>query len=103
MFAMPETKPGEAAKPCTGYPLTHFFPETESKGGKPTAGERAALKVCARCPLAARGRCLEEALRFPVEQQYGVVGGTTAAQRRLIIRARRAAEAVETAMTEDAA
>ncbi|WP_424710082.1 WhiB family transcriptional regulator [Kitasatospora acidiphila] len=98
---MPKTvKRGDARKPCADYPLSTFFPDSESKGGKPTAGEAAALRVCGQCPIAARGACLEDALRYPLAEQYGVVGGTTAAQRRLIIRARRAASAVEDVLVE---
>ncbi|WP_327071694.1 WhiB family transcriptional regulator [Kitasatospora sp. NBC_01302] len=87
-------------RPCTDYPADHFFPETETKGGKPSAGEAAALRVCASCPLATRGACLEDALRFKSWDQHGVVGGTTAAQRRLIVRSRRAARTVQAPLAE---
>lgn len=91
MFSMPEKpKRGEPA-PCTTYPVKHFFPVKEARDGQPTAGERAALAVCARCPLTNRNRCLEDALRFRITDQNGVQGGTTAAQRKAIIRTRKAA------------
>ncbi|MDH6122005.1 hypothetical protein ABH930_006403 [Kitasatospora sp. GAS204A] len=99
MSSLPETsKRGEPnRRPCADYPLDQFFPTTESKGGSPSAGEKLALRICATCPLAVRGVCLEEALRFPAYDQHGVAGGTTASQRRSIIRGRRAAQLAEVA------
>lgn len=90
---MPTTPQRGEAKPCTAYPVSHFFPQQESRAGsgQPTAGERAALRVCASCPLALRGQCLESELARPASDQHGVVGGTTASQRRAIIRSRKAA------------
>lgn len=92
MPSLPEIpKRGEPSTPCKRYDLNLFFPDTESPAAtNPNSAERAALKVCARCPLAARRRCLETALVFPIGEQYGVVGGATAAQRRAILRGRQA-------------
>lgn len=94
MFSVPE-KPerGEssALTPCKKYPLKLFFPAQDSPAPtKPNAAERAALNVCAACPLTARRRCLQMALLHPVHEQWGVVGGATAAQRRAILRGRQA-------------
>lgn len=84
---------GAARPPCTSYPIDFFFPTTDSTSiRRPNAPERAALRVCAGCPLAARKACLREALAWPRDKQYGVVGGTTAAQRKAIIRGRLVAE-----------
>jgi hypothetical protein len=90
MFVMPETG-GEAAKPCAGLPLDLFFPKHDGPFyNQPTGPERAALNVCATCPLASRRACLNEALKWPAYHQHGVVGGTTASQRRAIINGRKA-------------
>ncbi len=95
MFAMPKTGPkrGEALpQPCAGLDLNLFFPATESVDlTRPNAAERTALAVCAGCPLAARRLCLEQALTYPISDQFGVVGGATGAQRKALIRGRKAA------------
>lgn len=64
-----------------------MFPleESERPRQEPTAGERRALEVCARCPVLES--CREAVLELPLA--YGVAGGLTAAQRRGI-RAERA-------------
>lgn len=46
------------------------------------AGRRAALNVCADCPV--RTECLEDALSGPRNDDYGIRGGTTSEQRRRI-------------------
>lgn len=95
MFIMPDTvaRSEPNRPPCTSYPIDFFFPTTDSTSiRRPNAPERAALRVCAGCPLAARKACLREALAWPRDKQYGVVGGTTAAQRKAIIRGRLVAE-----------
>ena len=98
MFAMPETGPkrGEALpQPCAGLDLNLFFPTTESVDlTRPNTAEKTALAVCADCPLAARRLCLEQALTYPISDQYGVVGGASAAQRKALIRGRNAARLV---------
>lgn len=92
MPSMPQKSDrGETTRPCRRYDLNLFFPRTESsRAALPNDDEKAALRVCAICPLAQRRRCLDYALTFPTGEQYGVVGGATAAQRRAIIRGRRA-------------
>jgi len=58
-----------------------FHGPADSPDGHPLyAWEKAALTVCARCPVAPA--CLAEALTYPAGEQYGVVGGLTASQRR---------------------
>ncbi|WP_180356615.1 WhiB family transcriptional regulator [Kitasatospora sp. GP30] len=93
---MPENTSSAALTPCAQHPLNFFFP-IEARSGQPTAGERAALRVCATCPIADRRECLERELRLPAYRQYGVVGCTTASQRRSIIRSRKAASKAEVA------
>jgi hypothetical protein len=76
--------------PCTDYEFDVFFPERESSCvDQPTPGEQAALDICAGCPAAARLECLNGALAYPINSQWGVIGGTTAVQRQTILRGRR--------------
>jgi hypothetical protein len=88
---MPSPAKTSAAKPpCTDYEFDVFFPERESSfADRPSPGERAALKICAGCPLASRLECLNGALAYPIKSQWGVIGGTTAVQRQTILRGRR--------------
>jgi len=51
-----------------------------------TAGNERALAVCASCPV--RAECLDAALRLPVADDFGVMGGTVPAERRRMRRAR---------------
>lgn len=91
MPSMPQNgaKRDESSPPCTRYKPELFFPTTDSGDvARPNAREREALKVCAICPLAARRACLTEALRFGIDAQFGVTGGSTAAQRKAILRGR---------------
>lgn len=92
MFIMPEnTEQREPQRPCTKAALQLFFPQHESQHpGHPTRREQRALQVCALCPATARAACLDDALRFQITDQYGIVGGTTSADRKAIIRARTA-------------
>lgn len=77
--------------PCAADPERMFPLEESTRASQdPTAGERAALRVCSGCPVLAR--CREQVLEQPLP--YGVVGGLTAAQRRTV-RARRAGHAGE--------
>ncbi|GAA4866134.1 WhiB family transcriptional regulator [Kitasatospora terrestris] len=80
-----ETAP---AAPCAGADIDAdlFFPAVDGTDHRrPTTCEQRALAVCAECPLARRATCLEDALAYPASEQYGVVGGTTASQRRVIL------------------
>ena len=71
-----------------------MFPVSESQGpgAAPTAGERAALAVCARCPVL--GACREAVLELPLP--YGVAGGMTAMQRRAASATRRGLDTSQT-------
>lgn len=84
-------KASSATKPpCTRYEFDLFFPDQESSFvDQPTAGELTALDICAGCPAAARLECLKGALTYPINSQWGVIGGTTAIQRQTILRGRR--------------
>ncbi|WP_051468444.1 WhiB family transcriptional regulator [Actinomadura oligospora] len=46
-----------------------------------------AKRTCAECPLALRRYCLEQALQFPADEQYGVCGGLDSHERRALINA----------------
>ncbi len=97
MSGMPETvKRGELdSVPCSKYPVNTFFPAKDGRNAaKPSSSEQAALAICARCPLAARTACLERALARPIGDQWGVIGGTTAAQRKTLLRGRQVASLI---------
>ncbi|MGH8933125.1 MAG: WhiB family transcriptional regulator [Egibacteraceae bacterium] len=61
-----------------------FGPADSAQGAVVHRWERRALGVCARCAVVAG--CLAWALEFPASEQYGVVGGMTAGQRRAALR-----------------
>jgi hypothetical protein len=63
-----------------GDPEIFFGPRDSPVNGKLYTWETKALAICARCLI--QRRCLAEALRYPVSEQHGVVGGMTASQRR---------------------
>ncbi|MCP2340172.1 WhiB family transcriptional regulator [Actinomadura rupiterrae] len=44
-----------------------------------------AKEYCAECPLALRRHCLEQALQFPADEQYGVVAGLDHYERRALL------------------
>jgi hypothetical protein len=64
-------------------PEVFFGPIDSPINGKLYAWEKKALAICVKCLI--QRRCLAEALRHPVSQQYGVVGGMTAGQRRALL------------------
>ena len=68
-------------------PEVFFGPIDSPINGKLYAWEKKALAICVKCLI--QRRCLAEALRHPVSQQYGVVGGMTAGQRRALMLAGR--------------
>jgi hypothetical protein len=76
----PETARPEPA--CwTVDPEVFYGPVDSTDDGPPShAWERRALAVCAGCPVLRA--CRAAALKFPASEQYGVVGGMTAGQRR---------------------
>lgn len=78
-----------AQKPaCWGVDPEVFFGPADSSAGRPLhLWERRALAVCAGCPVVAA--CRAEALEFSAAEQYGVVGGMTAGQRRAVLRTSR--------------
>ncbi|MFC5187009.1 WhiB family transcriptional regulator [Actinomadura harenae] len=47
-----------------------------------------AKRTCAECPLTLRRHCLEQALKFPAEEQYGVCGGLDHHERRALLNGR---------------
>lgn len=64
--------------PCAAD-ADRMFPAVESvQAGAPTLEERAALAMCASCPLMAACRTWALDVRLP----YGIAGGLTAADRR---------------------
>lgn len=64
-----------------------FFEGADSPPGGPMRGwELAAIAVCHHCPVA--DTCLADAMRYPATQQFGVIGGWTAGQRRQVLRLR---------------
>ena len=65
---------------CAGLDTERFYgPGDSAPGAEPHRWERAALAVCAPCPV--RAACLEMALAFPTAEQHGVIGGMTAGAR----------------------
>ena len=71
--------------PCDDEdPEVFFGPKDSPVNGKLHAWEKKALAICAKCLI--QQNCLAEALRYPVAQQHGVVGGMTASQRRALMR-----------------
>ena len=95
----PALKRANSAPPqaCASLPDADvMFPLHESRvAGQRTAGEAAAVAVCARCPVLER--CFEAALE--AEMPYGVVGGLTVADRRAIRARRRALDPIEQSAT----
>lgn len=63
---------------CADDPERMFPVDESGPGQPPTLGERAAVAVCAGCPVLAA--CRAVVLEMPLA--YGVAGGLTAAQRR---------------------
>jgi hypothetical protein len=86
-FAPPQQVTGQEPA-CWGVDPEVFFGPADSPAGRPLhLWERRALAVCAGCPVVMA--CLAETLKFPAAEQYGVVGGMTAGQRRTALRASR--------------
>lgn len=70
---------------CRGKGTADYFP---SQGGNTSNAARA---ICADCPVIAE--CLEYALAVPAALNHGTWGGTSARERRRILRQRRTAAA----------
>jgi len=65
---------------CLGHAPELFHPETSD-----VSIGRMAQRICKRCPVAAR--CLDEEMRVePPTRRFGVVGGLTPNQRRVLWR-----------------
>ncbi|WP_199443847.1 WhiB family transcriptional regulator [Umezawaea beigongshangensis] len=82
--------------PCTDTKLELWFgPRPDATGRTPESRaehkfrESRAKSICRSCPLLVG--CLENELVRPIGHQFGIVAATTAAERRDMIRARRAA------------
>jgi WhiB family redox-sensing transcriptional regulator len=74
---------------CAGLDVDRFFPREGERRASWRTREREALAICEGCPIVAA--CLAVALAQPISRQWGVLGGTTHAERRKLIRAARAA------------
>ena len=75
LLAPPQQVTGQEPA-CWAVDPEVFFGPADSRVGAPVhAWERRALAVCASCPVATA--CLAEALKYPADEQYGVVGGMT--------------------------
>ena len=72
---------------CREMDSSNFFHHERERGPSRAAREQKAKQVCRRCPV------LEECLRhaLTVEEPYGVWGGQTEAERRVVIQERRRA------------
>ena len=91
------TRPEPACS--TVDPELFFGPHDSAVAGATFAWERRAVAVCTGCPVGAE--CLASALEFPADQQHGVIGGLTAAQRRAQLHAS-GQRPTRTAITQDA-
>lgn len=79
---MPPAPPWMRDAACREHPEIDFVPP-EGKGGAIGTREALAVEVCRRCLV--RRECLAYALDDP--NLVGVWGGTTSAQRRILLRA----------------
>ncbi|MBV9010439.1 MAG: WhiB family transcriptional regulator [Pseudonocardiales bacterium] len=79
---VPQLQTARAEPACWAVdPEVFYGPADSTDDGPPShPWERRALAVCARCPVLQI--CRAAALEFPASEQYGVVGGMTAGQRR---------------------
>lgn len=72
------------ARACRDVDSESFFgPRDSEPGERLYRWERLALTVCSVCPV--RAACAADALTYPADEQYGVVGGMTASQRRVLL------------------
>ena len=82
---LPIRRNASARVGCTDEdPDVFFGPVDSSESEKSLIWEKKALAICAECII--QLKCLAEALQHPAAQQYGVVGGMTASQRRALLR-----------------
>jgi WhiB family redox-sensing transcriptional regulator len=81
----PDLQVTRLAPACWEVDPEVFYGPADSSEGEPVhSWERRALAVCASCPVLAT--CRAEALEFAADEQYGVIGGLTAGQRRAVLR-----------------
>jgi hypothetical protein len=84
----PDLQVPRLAPACWEVDPEVFYGPADSSEGEPVhTWERRALAVCAGCPVLAT--CRAEALEFAAEEQFGVIGGMTAGQRRAVLRGSR--------------
>ena len=89
--------PGRGSLPCAGTDLVLWYgpPEADEPGGYVEPDEQRlwrearARAICSSCPV--RSACLEAEMALPPERMWGVRGGLTAVQRRVLRRRRREA------------
>lgn len=81
--------PWHAGAACRRDEAGLFFAPSKEPTASRLAREEAAKRVCARCPVLLE--CREHALLQP--EPYGVWGGLTAAERRVVLARRRRREA----------
>ncbi|GAA3195289.1 MULTISPECIES: WhiB family transcriptional regulator [Streptomyces] len=84
-----EAGPWHAEAACRRDEAGLFFAPSKEPTAARLAREEAAKRVCARCPVMLE--CREHALLQP--EPYGVWGGLTAAERRVVLTRRRRREA----------
>lgn len=81
-------------RPCLGTDIHLWFGPGEGEPDEPRAEQDKRVGIaktyCAECPFTTY--CLELELGLPVYHQHGVRGGLTAAERRALLRRRRAGE-----------
>jgi len=68
---------------CSGLGNEMFFAQGSSRGGRSVTQPRAARAVCAVCPV------LEQCREAGLGEKYGIWGGTTERDRRILRRRRR--------------
>lgn len=101
----PRISRGDDAGPWHAEAVCHrdeaglFFAPSKEPTAQRLAREQAAKRVCAGCPVLIE--CREHALLQP--EPYGVWGGLTAAERRVVLARRRRAAASGEAPVADAA
>jgi WhiB family redox-sensing transcriptional regulator len=83
---------GRPQAACAGLDTQLFFARPSELDAQPNTGERAALAVCAVCPVGVRAVCLERDLaQSELTRINGVFGGVRQEERRQMYRARQAA------------
>ncbi|WP_165988883.1 WhiB family transcriptional regulator [Streptomyces sp. YIM 98790] len=88
--------PWHSAAACRRDEAGLFFAPSQEPTAARLAREQAAKSVCARCPVLLE--CREHALVQP--EPYGVWGGLTAAERRVVLSRRRRRDTAEAAPSQ---